>query len=126
MSKEITLKERRDIMRAMIYSCASPTDVAVRWIPPNVALLSKLEIEKLPTPTERLTDSGVYFLWRGADLIYIGSSENVHVRVTAHLNGNETAFTSANFLAVQSPWHLALEALYIREYRPRLNRQFLK
>lgn len=128
MAAKITLearRERRDAMRAMVYSSACPSDQMVTWTPPSVSLLSIAEIERLPTPTERLTASGIYFLWRGDDLIYIGSSENVHQRITGHINTGESEFTAATFLAVPSPWHLALEALYIRKFRPRLNKQFV-
>ncbi len=63
--------------------------------------------------------SGIYFLFRGDDLVYIGQSINVLGRVTAHTSDKD--FDSFAYLPCPEKELLAVEALYINEFKPLLN-----
>jgi hypothetical protein len=79
--------------------------------PARYELLSKEVLYRAQRP-EMGKISGVYFLWRLGDLIYIGSSKNVHTRTHA------VGFDHKSFLLIEFPWYLSVEAAYIAEYYP--------
>ena len=67
--------------------------------------------------------TGVYYLWDGSDVIYIGSSTNVPSRVSAHRNKGNLDF--AGYFCDECEEHELRdrEAAAIKEFRPRLNEQ---
>lgn len=91
------------------------------WAPPTVPEMFHDDAYCLPEVTRSAQRAGVYFLWLEKRLQYIGSSMNVRRRVCLHDCYKETIFDRATFLAVPWPWHLSLEAYYIRQLKPRWN-----
>lgn len=67
---------------------------------------------------------GVYFLFLEGQMQYIGSSIDVRARVTTHQEERRIRFDFATYLPTPSPWHLAIEALYIAYHRPPHNSMF--
>lgn len=102
-----------------------PLDADV-WTPPAVQLLAREELEELPEIGRNAKRPGVYFLFRDDVLVYIGSSTDVRGRVGCHDLYRHVQFNKATFLAVPWPWHMAVEALYIRRYAPKWNSTFIK
>jgi hypothetical protein len=80
--------------------------------------LSLTEIKELPRPTE----SGIYFLFLGGALQYIGQSANVFTRVAAHRKGGAISFD--DWVVISAPLGDldAIEANYIRKFKPPFNR----
>lgn len=74
--------------------------------------------------------SGIYFLWSGDDLIYVGKSVNVHSRLDSHINGPSN---NTNRVLMKSEiTHVSIipcsvddldvtEAIYINKFKPRCN-----
>lgn len=69
--------------------------------------------------TRQIGRSGIYFLCKDDDLIYIGQSNNVHGRVSQHRR--EKSFTKAFYLEWPADDLDRIEGALIRELRPRLN-----
>jgi hypothetical protein len=67
-----------------------------------------------------ICDSGVYFLWDGPELVYIGHSQNVGVRVGQHRYFNKP-FTHATYEKINQHWARHRERDYVLRYTPRLN-----
>ena len=72
---------------------------------------------------------GVYFLWDGTELVYIGKSENVPKRIAEHMCAGRKRFTSVTCLRAVSQRSAAaigeidsIESCYINLYRPRYNK----
>lgn len=64
--------------------------------------------------------SGIYFLYQGEELIYIGKSKNIFGRVGSHCaHGRE--FDSWTYAPVEQDEILQAERKAIEKYRPRLN-----
>ena len=65
---------------------------------------------------------GVYFLYAGDELVYIGQSKNVVGRVASHCSDEYKEFTTYSFIDV--PYHKLreVEAELISKYRPRYNK----
>lgn len=70
-------------------------------------------------PEAAVCESGVYFLWNGPELIYIGQSESVATRVGQHRYFGKR-FTRATFEA-HCKLRSSFEGEYIRRYEPPLN-----
>ena len=67
---------------------------------------------------------GVYFLYDDEELVYIGHSTRIPMRVCEHLsnlNGCEKEFTDAYFLPCEKDLLFATEMACIRRYRPKYN-----
>lgn len=69
-------------------------------------------------------ESGVYFLWRGPRLVYVGSTLYVGARCQTHRRENLKDFTHATFVPLHQKFIRWLERQYIRKYRPQLNSQW--
>lgn len=63
--------------------------------------------------------SGLYFLWRGPRLVYVGRSVNIGYRMEDHATNK--AFTHATWMRVRQANQVDLERAMIRHYRPELN-----
>ena len=62
--------------------------------------------------------SGVYFLFKGEELVYIGQSINIMGRINTH---NVTNWDTFSYVEVPQ-WDLnSVERSYINKYKPRLN-----
>lgn len=67
--------------------------------------------------------AGVYFLLRGATIVYIGQSVDVFSRVRQHRSEQAKLFDSAAFLPCDPALLDALESALIHLFRPHLNRR---
>lgn len=82
------------------------------------ALLALDQLRGLPTVTDQC-ESGVYFLWNGPELVYIGMSSMVAIRVDQHKGGKH--FTHATYQRVSWRCVDKYEANYIWHYSPPFN-----
>lgn len=76
------------------------------------------QLRGLPRVSNQM-ESGVYFLWRGPMLVYIGQSQSVGFRVGQHRYFRKQ-FTHATFAAYGNRL-IDFEGRYIRHYEPLLN-----
>jgi hypothetical protein len=85
----------------------------------------------LPVQLSGLTDrlavatgdvSGVYFLIRGAKVVYVGQSVNVGARLSAHRADADKLFDYGVFLPLPESDLLRVEKAFIRLLRPEYNR----
>lgn len=79
-------------------------------------LLRADEIVKAALPWE--SQSGVYFLIRGGEVVYVGQSVNVHARISQH---KDKKFDRYAFVPCDADSLDVLESLYIHCLRPGLN-----
>lgn len=62
---------------------------------------------------------GIYFLFDGDEIVYIGQSENIYKRVGTHLS--DKIFDSWNYIEYPDENLDELEAEYILKYKPKYN-----
>jgi excinuclease UvrABC nuclease subunit len=73
--------------------------------------------------------SGIYFLWSGDEIIYVGQSVNVYTRVDNHVNQNNLSnrlltaedITHVSIISCEETHLDVTEALYINKFKPRCN-----
>ena len=82
----------------------------------NRALLTAEQIVAEAMPRE--ATSGVYFLVQDLEVVYVGQSRNVFVRVSEH---KDKAFNRYAFLPCSHAMLDQLESLYIHVLRPKMN-----
>lgn len=70
--------------------------------------------------------SGVYFLIKQQEIVYIGQSKNVMARLTAHDRENVGEFDSFSWIHCPSGFLDEFEARCIFAFLPRLNKAFPK
>ncbi len=85
-------------------------------------VLDKLRKESFPLVGNL---QGVYLLFEGEELVYIGQGWNCFLRVAEHTKKNSNKlFTSWNFIPVEEPEDLDhFEKFLIQEHRPKYNVQ---
>jgi hypothetical protein len=64
--------------------------------------------------------AGIYLLWKGPDLIYVGHSNDVLTRVVSHVK-NKKDFDHWSFKPCLAEEMLSVERQWIEKYQPRLN-----
>lgn len=82
--------------------------------------------ELLQIRNEFTVRRGVYFLWEGNVITYIGQSTNIHQRISAHFvdKFREWKIDGYSFIEVDNSYNLdTIEALYIAKFSPRHNRK---
>lgn len=84
---------------------------------PMPGLLSADEIIAQATPHQKTC--GVYFLVLGKEVVYVGQSEDVHSRISAHERTKE--FDSTFVVPCEQSGLSHMESRYIVSLRPRLN-----
>ena len=84
-------------------------------LPIEITTLTRYDADKGAT--------GVYFLFRNGECVYVGQSENVHVRVREHrlTKNNQKKFDSYAFLPVVPERLSEVEYHYIALLSPKLN-----
>lgn len=82
-------------------------------------LKSILELRSLP---EGVDGCCVYFLWRDADLLYVGASNVTAWRVRTHTWAAVISFERATMLETEPIILRRLERSYIKAYKPRFNK----
>ena len=87
-----------------------------------------IDIPQLAASSKKLEGNGpgIYFLFDGDDLVYIGKGWNCLLRVAEHTRKNSNKkFTSWNYLKIESEKeYSALEKVLIQKYTPRYNKTF--
>jgi hypothetical protein len=84
-------------------------------------LLSGLEILRRAVPTAAIKDPAVYFLIHKKEIVYIGQSVNPYGRILSHLSNGQKNFSTVCLVHCEEGELSALEAAYIRYFRPRYN-----
>lgn len=64
----------------------------------------------------------VYFLLYDFEVVYVGSSENVHLRIKNHLNSDKL-FDSYAVIDCCPDHVLAVEYFYIQKFKPKYNKK---
>ncbi len=86
----------------------------------NIAGLPSLPVSELEQVSRKAI--GLYFLYSGDELVYIGQSRSIRSRLLAHKRaGNLCGVTSARWWHCQGHWVreiLVIEKSLIRKYRP--------
>jgi hypothetical protein len=79
--------------------------------------------ERAVARTDMRVAEGIYFLFDGDELVYVGQSVYITERIRQHIR-KRTPFT--HFGSIDVPWSLSLsvEIAYIHALRPRLNRRY--
>jgi hypothetical protein len=73
---------------------------------------------------DRDAGCGVYFLWKGPRLIYIGKTNGIGYRLTCHWREGKR-FTHATIEDTPEQLAREFERPYVLAYKPRLNRKRL-
>ncbi len=93
----------------------------IRGEMPYVQILQLQEIRRLARAGR--CAAGVYFLWLGDQLQYIGKSVSVSHRIEQHRRQVKIQFDSCNFLPLEPIEIGFTERAYIDRYAPPFNRQ---
>ncbi len=84
------------------------------------------EIEKLYASSNKLEGncSGIYFLFDGQELVYVGKGWNCLLRVAEHTRkDSDKKFTSWNYMYIENDRECnELERELIRTYKPKFNK----
>ena len=67
------------------------------------------------------SDSGVYFLYQGDEIVYVGQAMSVYSRVGVHKKTGEITFDSFSFISLDIEEADAVESRYILELQPKHN-----
>lgn len=92
---------------------------AIKDVP--IELREIKDLYELPTELLNRYPSGIYFLCKGQELVYIGQSSDIVSRVRIHLRENKKEFDRVLFIAVQESMLHEVESRLINEYRPKFN-----
>lgn len=88
-------------------------------IPDDAKTVADLKCELLAASHPRSILSGVYFLFAGGELVYVGQSVNVFVRLAAHMR--EKDFDRWSYVLCGRDELDTLETRFIKAFRPPLN-----
>lgn len=79
------------------------------------------ELDLIPVKRQR----GIYFLYRGTELVYIGQTTHLLPRLGNHIDDNSKEFDFYKFLEINGNINLdSIERDYIMKYKPIYNIQF--
>lgn len=88
-----------------------------------IDLLSRSELAAKRQPASSVSICGVYFLFDGNRIVYVGQSTNVLGRIGTHAQAGKK-FDSFSYMEVEKDQLSEAELAYIQDFRPPLNRQF--
>ena len=84
--------------------------------------VSVVEMRENLIPINGSFGAGVYFLFNREELVYVGVSNNIFVRIVTHRNDQSKKFDHIFFIYENDRQRrLALERAYIRSYSPKFN-----
>ncbi len=86
-----------------------------------VPLVDPATLPAIPRPDIAGEVCGVYFLFQGPELVYLGQSVNVHARVHGHAVTKAGAFDAWAWTPCPKEALSATERAYLDKYLPRLN-----
>ena len=78
------------------------------------------EVYEIPIP-ELVGVSGVYFLYDGDELVYIGQSKSVKSRIMTHIAERRKTFNRGYFMRVHRQNLSSVETELIKHFNPRYN-----
>lgn len=70
--------------------------------------------------------SGVYFLFEGEEVVYVGESNDVFLRVRTHFSDPRMKFDKWAYLKIPADERREVELEYIRMFQPHLNTRGIK
>lgn len=118
---------RPDYIR-IIYNPAYPPRIKLHGFAPWRRPAHILPLDQLRAIGDTAMGSGIYFLWRRAELLYVGQSVEVPTRLETHrrcrdgfLRGKAMAFDRATSMSCPAEAMTKLEYEYICTYGPPLN-----
>lgn len=85
------------------------------------AVLSKNDLFEMSVPINDSRFCGLYFLFSGDEIVYVGQSTCYPARLGDHIRRFGTQFNRITFLPTPYEELYETECLYILEYRPHLN-----
>jgi hypothetical protein len=112
----------RDVARRksrLTTSVLSQHQVAMKRCEARSVVLPLDQLRGLPLVAD-YNGSGVYFLWRGPTLLYVGQSRYVSTRVFQHRSFGKR-FTHATYEKEHEAWIRHNESGYVLKYSPPLN-----
>ena len=89
-------------------------------------MLTIEEIRWASSKVNRTIIRGIYFLLKDNEIVYVGQSDNVMKRISAHIVADEKMFDSYCVLPVKEGDLNDIEARYIWEFAPRHNKSIPK
>ena len=93
--------------------------------PPLPDVLPIDSIRSLPRDIPSRQGGGIYFLWHGEDLHYIGQTKWFGRRIGDHEYQGRIPFDRVTFMVCAELHRETLEGAYIRAYRPPYNRKMI-
>lgn len=88
-----------------------------RWLG-RMQVLPLDQLRGLPAVTRQTSGSGIYFLWFGPELRYVGKAVDFGYRYKRHCMEGTKVFTHATCLHFFADRTRQLEGRYVRHYRP--------
>jgi len=80
------------------------------------------------SPKKVLNCKGVYFLYRNNELLYVGSSKNIYIRIKGHYWGKKIPFNCFKFIIMNDKYTMEdvidFEYFCINDLLPPYNRKF--
>lgn len=104
------LNNRAVVSETLVRNLTSCTKSDMKYKAPGIEHLDLIPIVKTP---------GVYFLISKGDVVYVGQSKNVHVRINRHVV--DKVFDVALYLPVAAPDLDRVEAHWINKLKPKYN-----
>lgn len=96
---------------------------------PELADAARLTLQadlfKQAVPLNWDTVSGVYFLFDGDEIVYVGQSKNVHARIATHMSEGLKVFTHWAFIQLPDGERLEAERYLIELFKPKYHRVLL-
>lgn len=104
-----------------VYEGMIPDDWYQKRLPELFLPIEKLREIRQSWEGKGPAEEGVYFLWLGEDLQYVGKSVNIDDRLFQHWQSK--AFDHFCFVSVPRLYLAELETKYIRALKPPLNQR---
>ena len=85
--------------------------------------LSKNHLRAKRQTRRTMPGGGVYFLFKGEEIVYVGRSINILNRLGAHDGEGSKDWDSFACVSCDEKYHGVTEALFIAAYQPRYNKE---
>lgn len=115
-SIDAAMKKRGHVTRSRMERHA----IAMRRCEVRSKVLPLDQLRGLPMVTDEVDASGVYFLWYGPVLMYVGQSKYLSTRIAQHREARKR-FTHATYERENEVWIRHNEKGYVLRYCPPLN-----
>ena len=91
-------------------------------VPFDIGLKTPEQIIRDSRPFSRRT--GVYFLLKNREIVYVGKSKHFTARINNHETDSEKDFDSVFFIPLEEKYIKKVESYYIQRINPKLNKTF--